>query len=376
MVQLKELSDEVKQKYAPDRRDQAFETTFTADTLNKGVYIVKGATTLPEAKEALAEAAKAKGITLLDSIKLLPDAALGEKIYGVTSLGVSNIRYSPSHSAEMATQTLMGMPLQILERRGSWQRVITPEKYIAWINNGVQPMTKEEFDNWNKADKIVITTHYTLFREQPSVAGAVVREGVWGCIAKADGEQGAYYKVVLPDGKPAFVPKADAQKYGEWLKQRNPTAQNIIATARQFVGFPYLWGGTSIKAVDCSGFVKSCFFINGVITLRDASQQARAGEEVDISEGLDNLQLADLLFFGSKATETTPERITHVGLYIEKGQFIHSNSSFASVTIDNLIPGEPDYTTTARSLIRAKRYVNQIDKDDRIVSIAKHPWYQ
>jgi len=375
LEQLKALSDEVKKNHAPDRRDQIFETNFIADTLNKGVYIVKGATTLPQAKEALAEAAKDKGIKLLDSIKLLPDPALEDRIYGITYLSASYIRSTPSHSSEMDTQTLMGMPMRILEKRGSWWRVVTPEGYISWSNVGVQAMTKEEYDVWNKANKIVITTHYTLFREQASATSAVVRDGIWGNIVLTTGEQGAYYKVMLPDGKPAFVPKSDAQKYDEWLKQCNPTAVNLVATAKQFKGFPYLWGGTSIKGIDCSGFIKSCFYLNGVIIPRDASQQARVGEEIDISNGFDNLQPADLLFFGSKATDRSPERITHVGMYIGNNQFIHSNSSNASVTIDGMIEGQPNYTTTTRSLIRAKRYVHQIDKDKGIVSIAKHPWY-
>ena len=375
IVQLKALSEEVKQSHAPDRRTRTFEVNFTADTLSKGVYIVKGVTTQIEAKEALTEAAFNQGISLLDSIKLLPDPALGAKTYGITSLAVSNISYTPGHSGEMATQTLMGMPMRILEKRGSWLRVVTPEGYIAWSNNGVQVMTNEEYQAWNKADKIVVTTHYTLFREQPLATAAVVRDGVWGNMVKANGEQGPFYKVILPDGKQAFVAKADAQKYTDWLKQRNPTAANLIATGRQFVGFPYLWGGTSIKAVDCSGFVKSCFYLNGVVIPRDASQQAKAGAEVDISN-LNNLQPADLLFFGSKATETSPMRITHVGMYMGDGMFIHSNSSWASVTVESLIPGHPDYTRTAESLVCSKRYLHLIDQDPEIVSIKNHPWYQ
>ena len=376
ITQLKELSDNVKQNYAPDRRSKIFEATFKADTTAQGVvYIVKGATTQPEAKAALVAAAKEKGITLLDSIKMLPDPALKEKTYGISSLSVTNFRNSPSHSAEMDTQTLMGMPVRILEKRGSWWRVVTPEGYISWSNVGVQAMSKEEYDAWNKADKIIITIHYTLFREQPSATAGIVMDGVWGNIVQAAGEQGVYYKVVLPNGKTAFVPKSDAQKYNDWLKQRNPTAANIIATAKQFIGFPYLWGGTSIKAVDCSGFVKSCFYLNGVIVPRDASQQAQAGEEVDLSNGLDKLQPGDLLYFGSKATETSRERVTHTAIYIGNGQFIHSASSPASVVINSLIKGQPDYSTTAESLIRSKRYTHLIDKDKEIVSIKNHPWY-
>ena len=376
MVQLKALSDEVKRDYAPDRRTRIFEVSFKADTTSEGVvYVAKGATTQLEAKEAIVSAATKQGIKLLDSIKLLPDPALGEKIYGITSLSVTNNRYPPSHSSEMDTQTLMGMPLRILERRGGWIRLITPEGYITWTNGGVQAMTQEEYNDWIKADKMIITTHYTLFREGPSVNSAVVIDGVWGSIVKAAGEMGAYYKVILPSGKLAFVPKTDAQKYNDWLKQRNPTAANIIATAKQFMGFPYLWGGTSIKAVDCSGFVKSCFYLNGVVIPRDASQQAQSGEEVNISNILENFQPADLIFFGSKATERSPERITHVGMYIGNGQFIHSSSSSGGVVINSLILGEPDYTTTAESMVRVKRFINLIDKDKEIVSIANHPWY-
>jgi len=376
IVQLKALSGDVKKEHAPDRRSRTWEVVFRADTTDKGVvYVAQGVTTQPEAKNALIAAAASKGISLLDSIRLLPDSALGDKVYGITFLSVNNIRNAPEHANEMDTQTLMGMPVRILEKRNGWLRICTPEGYISWVNSSIQEMTKEEADHWVKANKIIVTTHYTLFREQPSATSAVVRDGVWGCIAKADGEQGAYYKVVLPDGKSAYIPKADAQKFEEWLVKRNPTAANVVASAKQFMGFPYLWGGTSIKAVDCSGFVKSSFYLNGVIIPRDASQQVQAGEEIDIQNGLVLLQPADLIFFGRKATERSSERVTHVGLYIGNGKFIHASSSSGCVVINSLLPDAPDYTTTAQSLIRAKRYIHLIDKDKEIVSIAKHPWY-
>jgi len=97
---------------------------------------------------------------------------------------------------------------------------------------------------------------------------------------------------------------------------------------------------------------------------------------VDITEGLALLQPADLIFFGRKATERSSERVTHVGMYIGDGKFIHSSSSSGCVIINSLVRGEPDYSTTAESMVRAKRFVHLIDKDKEIVSIVKHPWYQ
>ncbi|MBR5019766.1 MAG: C40 family peptidase [Bacteroidales bacterium] len=75
---------------------------------------------------------------------------------------------------------------------------------------------------------------------------------------------------------------------------------------RRALGVPYLWAGTSIKGVDCSGFSKSVYFLNGYMLLRNASQQYKTGEPVDVSQGLDNLQPADLVFFGREATEDKP----------------------------------------------------------------------
>jgi len=238
IVQLKALFDEV--KLNPDRRSRIFEATFAADTTAQGVvYVAKGATTQPEAKAALAAAAADKGIKLLDSIKLLPDPALGEKTYGITSLSVTNVRANPSHSAEMDTQLLMGMPVRILETRGSWWRIVTPEGYISWSNVGVRAMTQLEYDIWTKADKMIITTHYTLFREQPSATATIVCDGVWGNVVRADGESGAYYKVILPTGQSAFVPKKDAQKFNDWLKQRKffTVETKVFSTAQEIVQY-------------------------------------------------------------------------------------------------------------------------------------------
>jgi gamma-D-glutamyl-L-lysine dipeptidyl-peptidase len=70
--------------------------------------------------------------------------------------------------------------------------------------------------------------------------------------------------------------------------------------------------------MDCSGFTKMVYFMHGIILARDASLQVRHGQPVNPGDSFENLQPGDLLFFGRKANEEQPERITHVA--ISKGK--------------------------------------------------------
>jgi len=114
------------------------------------------------------------------------------------------------------------------------------------------------------------------------------------------------------------------------------------------------------------------YFLNGIIIERDASQQALTGDEIDIKNGLELIQPGDLLFFGSKATGETDEKVTHVGIYLAAGEFIHSSDR---VKINSLIPDTYNYYENANKLLKVKRILTRIDKDKSIISVKKHPWY-
>ena len=108
--------------------------------------------------------------------------------------------------------------------------------------------------------------------------------------------------------------------------------QQIASYAVQFVGNPYVYGGTSLtNGADCSGFVQSVFANFGIGLSRTAASQASGGTSVS----LDSLQAGDLLFYASSGS------IDHVALYIGGGQIVHAANSASGIIISNAYYSTP-----------------------------------
>lgn len=216
----------------------------------------------------------------------------------------------------------------------------------------------EGYEAWRSAPKVVVTTYFAIVREHPSEKSLPVSDAVTGILLKKVGASGRWVSVELPDGRRGYVEKSGIEDYSAWKNSRKLTGENIEKTAKLFLGVPYLWGGTSPKGMDCSGFTKIVYRLNGREISRDASEQAREGESVDAGEGFANLKKGDLLFFGRKGTEERSERISHVGIYLEKKEFIQSSGGGASVTINSFDPSAANYRgDLLRSFVRARRYI-------------------
>jgi len=121
------------------------------------------------------------------------------------------------------------------------------------------------------------------------------------------------HKQPLPD-KSKKNEDIEVKKLPKNEQKLNYTQQKILATAQSWLGTPYLWGGNTRQGVDCSGFVKSVFDEVGITLPRTAQMQYNYSKRID----WDELQPGDLLFYSKKG------KITHVALYIGKGEIIHS----------------------------------------------------
>ena len=362
---FKILSDELQQlqkQLVPDKRQAILEIELR-DTLLPEV-VVFGETNLPVAKQQIINFLNESKIRFTDSIRVLPDEKVGEKTWALVNLSVANLRAKPGDASELVSQVLLGTPLKVLDYSNKWYRVQTPEYYIGYLDaGGLHPLTDGELESWKKADRWMYNRVSGFVYDAPDYSGKIVSDVVLGDLLVVEITEKNWIKVRFPDGRTGFINQSECLQYSDWINLQ-AEANQLLATARQMMGFPYLWGGTSSKGIDCSGFVKTVFYSKGVILARDASQQARYGEPVDF-ENRNNLQPGDLLFFGRSA-----QRITHVGIYIADGDFIHSSGR---VHIGSIIPGDPK-NDPARNLVVVRRILNSIDKEG-IVRVKNHQWY-
>jgi cell wall-associated NlpC family hydrolase len=105
--------------------------------------------------------------------------------------------------------------------------------------------------------------------------------------------------------------------------------RGLVETARSFLDFPYAWGGASAEdGFDCSGLTMAVFRLNGLALPRSLAEQIKLGRPVDRS----GLERGDLVFFATM----TPGAMSHVGIYIGDGMFIHAPGRNKKVRVESL----------------------------------------
>ena len=353
----------IKKQFAPDGRVALFQVKPACESKK---LVLRGETTIPRARQALLDSLEKKKIPVVDSILVLPDISIGDKPWGLITLSVGNMRKKPDHAAEMVSQLLLGTPVKILQFRHGWYRIQSPDEYIGWIDDSaLAPVTEASLNKWKKSDRYLYRQTSGYVYADPDDESQVVSDLVLGDLFPVLSGKKGFLQMQFPDGRTGFVRKNDCEAYPEWVDAK-PDVDKIIETARHLVGRPYLWGGTSTKAIDCSGLMKTAYYSQGVILARDASQQARYGEVLPVTDSL-NFLPGDLLFFGR-----SKDHVTHVGMYIGKGRYVHSSGL---VRINSLNPRDSDYLPANRKrLVSASRVLNSLNTEE-VIQVKQHPWY-
>lgn len=361
--------DSVINHYIPDKREAVGDINLT---LKDKKLLIKGETSVADVKTEIINYLGQKGLDYLDSLVVLPDRSEIIKPWGIVTVCIANMKKDPSHSGELVSQAIMGTPVKILKKKGSWLLIQTPDYYLGWVSDsGIKEMSEEDFADWKQSERLIFTSKSgDILSEKPGTE--VVSDAVAGVIINKIEEAGDYFVVELPDGRRGRIRGMDAEEFEKWRSEIKPDADKLIAFARSLMGTSYLWGGTSSKMADCSGFVKTVYFKGGIILARDASQQFLYGLEVDISSSFEALQPGDLLFFGS-VNDKGQKRITHTALYTGNTEFIHSSGM---VKVNSLDSTRANYSSYLLDILMGARRIIGTEPGRGVQHVAQHNWYR
>lgn len=238
---------------------------------------------------------------------------------GLVQDSIVNLYSEPSRAAAVVSQAILGVELNVWERREGWYYVRMPDQYEGWIESAHVRMGAEGEPVYPATAQVAEVTNLLAFvYRDPDVTAhePALQVPIGVRLELAEAGEG-WLRVILPDRSERWIQAGDVNVVPGGLPRERGNPAQIVATAKRFLGLPYLWGGTTPLGIDCSGFVQLVYHLNGVDLLRDADiQYTQPGLQ---SVTRDALQPGDLLFFGEHA-------ITHVGMYIGEGEFIHATT--------------------------------------------------
>lgn len=247
-------------------------------------------------------------------------------------------RAEPSHRSEMTTSWLLGESLTVLEEREGWLRLRGEDACEAWATRGAL-VTGDGAAGWReRATLLSLGTRLTGFPD-----GAAAR-APWGSrLATA-----AAGRVGLPGGELA-APTSAGRLVAEEDRARRfpPDPAAAAATAREWLGAPYLWGGRMRGGADCSGLVQAVFALHGIPLPRDSRDQANAGRPVE--SGLAGAAPGDLVAF---AWNGGP--VSHIGISLGDGVLLHASETRGAVAVDDL-EGDAAFARRLRDGVAAVR---------------------
>jgi cell wall-associated NlpC family hydrolase len=217
----------------------------------------------------------------------------------------------------LVTQALYGDQVTIVETAGDWTKVVVPRQpssldprgYPGWLPTAQLTSTAPATGTGATA---TVTKPATTLRDPDDPERILVELSFNTRLPVLASSDSTWVTVATPGGGRGRVAATDVG-----VGTRTAAGEDVVRTAEQFAGVPYLWAGTSGPAWDCSGLTWAVYAVHGVVIPRDADDQAAAGSPVD----KDDLRPGDLLFY---STGPDRESIHHVGIYVGDGRMIQA----------------------------------------------------
>jgi len=258
--------------------------------------------------------------------------------------------------------------VDLLKEEGEWTLARLDDGYIGWVRSWhLARLSNAAREDFCRKARHRVGEAVAMVWSEPSEDAPPVSDVVIGTpmVAESCARRG-WRRVTLPDGKRGFMPGSSlcsraragraitglrsgekpraglrgGEKLRASLASTGPGAAaandklraGLASTALKLLGIPYVWGGTTPKGFDCSGFTQRVYRLHGILIPRDADMQARFGRIEPRPIDTEKIPTGALLFFGKSR-----DLITHVALALPKQRFIHARGL---VRLNSLSPSD------------------------------------
>ncbi|HCA05621.1 MULTISPECIES: C40 family peptidase [unclassified Chryseobacterium] len=213
---------------------------------------------------------------------------------GICNVTVAPVRAEGSDKAEIVTEILFGESADILEVNKNWTKI---------------KMHYDGYEGWMDTKQLRSVTDEDLAKRKVTV----VTED--------------FSSVLMKDGKTLLSIGSEVEFPVVASRRSHDLRESIALAAKEFLNVPYLWGGKSFFAVDCSGFTQLVYKIHDIKLPRDTYQQAEVGVPLTFVE---ESQPGDLAFF-----ENPEGKIIHVGIMLDNQRIIHASGKVRIDILDS-----------------------------------------
>lgn len=240
---------------------------------------------------------------------------------GIVTGTVVNVRSKPDVESEVLTQFKKGTKVEIYEHSDEWYRVSLGESRYGWMHSDYIAVREEKVSRGSSSQTRKGTAADESEAGQAGSDGAASGDGTG---ADKDGAEDQAGSGGAAEGKDNG--EAGGQSSEALLRKQ------IVDYAKTLIGIKYVYGGESTKGFDCSGFVKYVYNHFGISITRTSRDQSNGGKAVKKAD----LQPGDLVFFDT-VDDGKLNDISHVGIYIGGGKFIHASTYLKkAITIESM----------------------------------------
>lgn len=236
----------------------------------------------------------------------------------VVARPVIDMYRNPTAQSDVVSQAIYGTEVLSFNKQPGWYEIHTADGYAGWVQaSELKALDSAAYAPDGKAVRVVELSA-NVYRESDVTKHAPLLRLPWEARLETRSDpttsSARWIEVRLVDGQEGWVQRGDVSAEFAPL-----SIAETLRLARRFLGITYTWGGVSSFGFDCSGFTQMLVRQRGIEMPRDADLQAAWSGVIAVKRR--DLQPGDLLFFGGSSA-----KITHTGMYIGNGEFIHDTT--------------------------------------------------